>query len=221
MFRSALETSGQEFLKDTLYGVDNPGEGRGLFDEKGGLKSPEEAKRSGRISDAKFSLKFAPDIADNQRKYYDGHDIALSEDELDLAINQTAEMVSLMEKYSDILPQDKVATKAHRILVKNGSYDYSVENTTVCVRTLSYNSFVDRVSEKIGRPLSQMESFLVSQKLYDIAKEPQCLYCYVSLNRKAYNEMLLRYLDQRDAAVQAYKDAGMPEVSRTSQLYLD
>lgn len=189
--------------------------------DRGGLNTPEEAKRSGKISDVKFSLKFAPDIAENQRKYYDSHDIALTEDELDLAINQTAEMVSLMEKYSDILPQDKVATKAHRILVKNGSYDYSVENTTVCVRTLSYNSFVDRVSEKIGRPLSQMESFLVSQKLYDIAKEPQCLYCYVSLDRKAYNEMLLRYLDQRDAAVQAYKDAGMPIVSRSSELYKD
>ena len=186
-----------------------------------GVNSPEEAKKSGRVSDVKFSLKFAPDIAENQRKYYDSHDIALTEDELDLAINQTAEMVSLMEKYSDILPQDKVATKVHRILVKNGSYDYSVENTTVCVRTLSYNSFVDRVSEKIGRPLSQMESFLVSQKLYDIAKEPQCLYCYVSLDRKAYNEMLLRYLDQRDAAVQAYKDAGMPTVSRSSELYKD
>ena len=46
--------------------------------------SPEEAKRSGRISDAKFSLKFAPDIAENQRKYYDCHDIVLDEDELDI-----------------------------------------------------------------------------------------------------------------------------------------
>lgn len=51
-------------------------------------------------------------------------------------------MVDAMKPYANILPQDKVG----KTLVKNGSYDVSVENTTVCIRTLAYNSFVDMVS---------------------------------------------------------------------------
>ncbi len=175
------------------------------------------ARISGDVSDARFSLQFADTIAEGQRRFVINNDVALSQEELEMAIEQTAHMVEVMSKYKDILPEDKVG----RTLVKNGSYDLSVENTTICVRTLAYNSFVEMVSEKIGRPLTQMESFLVSQKLYDIAKEPQCLYCYVSLDRKAYNDMVLRYIDQRDTAIEAYERAGRPEITRDSQLYKD
>ena len=180
----------------------------------------------GKVNDSRFSLEFAPEIANNQREFLAAEtrrrnikkqQITLTEQELETAIAQTAEMVEAMSDKKDILPRDKVG----KTLVKNGSYDVSVENTTICVRTLSYNSFVDMVSEKIGRPLSQMESFLVSQKLYDIAKEPQCLYCYVSLDRKAYNDMLLRYVEQRDAAIKAYVDAGKPKLTKESPLYKD
>ena len=167
--------------------------------------------------DTRFSLQFSNDIADNQRKFILDNEgkVALSMEELNAAVEQTAAMVNIMSKYKNILPEDKVG----KTLVKNGSYDVSVENTTICIRTLAYNSFVDMVSEKIGRPLTQMESFLVSQKLYDIAKEPQCLYCYVSLDRKAYNDMLVRYVEQRDEAIKAYEDAGNPAVSESSELY--
>lgn len=170
--------------------------------------SPEEAKVSGKVNDAKFSIEFADNIANNQRKFVADGLSRISGEELEKAIADTAHMVNEMKPYANILPQDKVG----KTLVKNGSYDVSVENTTVCIRTLAYNSFVDMVSEKIGRPLTQMESFLVSQKLYDIAKEPQCLYCYVSLDRKAFNEMVIRYTEQRDAAIEAYEAAGKPKI---------
>ena len=170
--------------------------------------SPEEAKASGRVSDAKFSIEFADDIANKQRQFAADGLSRISSEELEKAIADTAHMVNEMKPYANILPQDKVG----KTLVKNGSYDVSVENTTVCIRTLAYNSFVDMVSEKVGRPLTQMESFLVSQKLYDIAKEPQCLYCYVSLDRKAFNEMVIRYTEQRDAALAAYEAAGKPQL---------
>ena len=169
---------------------------------------PKEAQVSGEISDANFSIEFAEDIAENQRAYVDRGNAAISAEELEKAIADTAKMVEAMKPYANILPQDKVG----KTLVKNGSYDMSVENTTICIRTLAYNSFVDMVSEKVGRPLTQMESFLVSQKLYEIAKEPQCLYCYVSLDRKAFNEMVIRYVEQRDAAIDAYKKAGEPKI---------
>ena len=170
--------------------------------------SPEEAKASGKVSDAKFSIEFADDIANKQRQFAADGLSRISSEELERAIADTAHMVNEMKPYANILPQDKVG----KTLVKNGSYDVSVENTTVCIRTLAYNSFVDMVSEKVGRPLTQMESFLVSQKLYDIAKEPQCLYCYVSLDRKAFNEMVIRYTEQRDAAIAAYDAAGKPKL---------
>ena len=173
-----------------------------------GYATPEEAKESGKVSDAKFSIEFADKIADNQRKYAADGLSRISSEEIEKAIADTAHMVNEMKPYANILPQDKVG----KTLVKNGSYDVSVENTTVCIRTLAYNSFVDMVSEKIGRPLTQMESFLVSQKLYEIAKEPQCLYCYVSLDRKAFNEMVIRYTEQRDEAIEAYEAAGKPKI---------
>ncbi len=173
-------------------------------------RNPIEAKVENKVDDLRFSLAYSDTIAKAQREYQVRSMAKISAKELDLAIEQTAEMVSIMEAYADILPQDKVTRKT---LVKNGSYDYSVENTTICVRTLAYNAFVEMVSEKIKRPLSQMESFLVSQKLYEIAKEPQCLYCYVSLDRKAYNEMVLRYIEQRDIAIADYEAAGKPVVN--------
>lgn len=175
------------------------------------FSSPEEAKESGKISDARFSIDFSGDIANKQRAYLNNGGARISSVELEKAIADTARMVDKMKPYANILPQDKVG----KTLVKNGSYDVSVENTTVCIRTLAYNSFVDMVSEKVGRPLTQMESFLVSQKLYEIAKEPQCLYCYVSLDRKAFNEMVIRYTEQRDEAIAAYEAAGKPKIPST------
>ena len=183
--RNLRREFGTELQADKGKSEDKQG---GILEEdadKRGLSeysSPEEAKESGKISDAKFSIEFAGDIANKQRKFAADGLSRISSEELEQAIADTAHMVNEMKPYANILPQDKVG----KTLVKNGSYDVSVENTTVCIRTLAYNSFVDMVSEKVGRPLTQMESFLVSQKLYEIAKEPQCLYCYVACPRNAH-----------------------------------
>ena len=56
----------------------------------------------------------------------------ITAEELEQAIADTAYMVNEMKPYANILPQDKVG----KTLVKNGSYDVSVENTTVCIRTI-------------------------------------------------------------------------------------
>lgn len=153
--------------------------------------------------DVEYSLKYNGDIAKGQLEYLEKNKAYISEEELKEAQKVTAAMVDVMIKHSSILPEDKIG----KVLTKNGSYDRSVENTTICVRTLAYNEFIDMVQEEIGRPLTQMESFLVSQKLYDIATEPQCLYCYVSLDRKAFNEMLLRYMHDRDTVIAKYNES--------------
>lgn len=120
-------------------------------------------------------------------------------------------MADLMEKNSNLLPTEVIG----KVLLKDASYGYSVENSTKCPRTLAYDELTNMVSEKVGRPLTAIESFLVSQKLYSIAVEPQCLYCYVALDRKSYNEFVGRYIDQRDQAIQKYIDAGKPKLPKT------
>lgn len=206
MYYEAAKASGNTRLAQMISGKEE--------EEDETVESPVKAKMSGKMSDAEFSLTFAEDIANNQRNFKNA---LISAEEIESAIKDTARMVEKMSKHKDILPQDKVG----KTLVKNGSYDVSVENTTVCIRTLAYNAFTDMVAEELGRPLTQMESFLVSQKLYDIAKEPQCLYCYVSLDRKAYSEMIIRYISERDEAIAAWEKAGRPNVSESSQLYED
>ena len=191
-----------------------------VFETGKTAETSEFRRKSSDFGDIRFSLQYSGDIAEGQRRYLDTHPQKITSTELKQAQNDVATMVADMIKHKDILPDD---TSRGKTLIKNGSYDVSVENTTICVRTLAYNSFVDMVAEKIGRPLSKMESFLVSQKLYDIATDPQCLYCYVSLDRKSYNDALLTYIDQRDEAIRAYKSAGMPNVKRDSRsgLYAD
>lgn len=115
-----------------------------------------------------------------------------------------------------VLPEE-VYGKGTSTIFSNGSYGRTMENLLICLRTLSYNEFTDDVKEKLGRPITAMESFLASQMLYDIAVDPQCLYCYVSLDRKAYDEFLLRYLEQRDAVVEKFKS--LKDKSDTSALY--
>ena len=173
----------------------------------------------GDISPESGSLKFSMQENDNitarTMKYYDKHhdDIEhISRAELEQANGIVDEMVDHMTPYLD-----RTNTKGLRFLPEeilgdtrfdNGSYGKTIENTTICFRTLAYIDFTNDVKEKIGRPLTVEESFLASQMLYDIAKEPQCLYCYVSLDRKAYDAFLLEYIKQRDAVITEYDALG-------------
>ena len=127
-------------------------------------------------------------------------------DECNLMIDEMREM---MEPFYDktvkgrrYLPEEVYGATT---LFDNASYGKTMENTTICWRTLAFNHFSDAVKKKLGRPLTVKESFLVSQKIYDMGTDPQCLYCYVSLDRKSYDEALLKYIEQRDKAMEDYK----------------
>lgn len=198
-----LQNAGNAFSDDIL--PQNPKKSsennQTLTDIDGNLI--DTARISKNESDNRYSLSHNPEIAKGQSDYLANHKSPITVSELADAQEITNAMVDVMMKYSSILPEDKIG----KVLTKNGSYDRSVENTTICVRTLAYNEFVDKVQEEIGRPLTQMESFLVSQKMYDIATDPQCLYCYVSLDRKAFNDMLLRYMQERDTVIDKYRNS--------------
>ena len=157
----------------------------------------------------RFSLEENENIKAKSMAYFrkNRDDIShISQKQLESANEIVDEMVDYMKPYLD-----KANNKGKRYLpeeilgdtrFQNGSYGRTIENTTICFRTLAYIDFTNDIKERIGRPLTVEESFLASQMLYDIAKEPQCLYCYVSLDRKAYDEFLLKYIEQRDGIVE-------------------
>ena len=136
---------------------------------------------------------------------------------LQVGVEAMYEMAETMLPYLEeegILPPDIPG----KTIFKNGSYGKTGENTTLCVRTLTYEDFKDRVAEKIGRPLTVSESLLVSQKIYDIATEPQCIYCYVAADRKAYDENLGKYWNEMDKYIKAMRKGGDSEALYTEYL---
>lgn len=192
------------FLQNSSKKVEKTSTSRSSLDvTEQSIKEAETDRAERKTSSARFSLKYANEIAERQFKDNEKFGFHVTDEKLSEAIESTARMVDRMSKHLDILPEDKIGKK-NETIKSNSSYDKSIENTTICVRTLSYNQFVDKVQERLGRPLTQAESFLASQKLYEIAVDPQCLYCYVSLDRKAYNEFLLRYINERDEVIGKY-----------------
>lgn len=192
-------------------------------------------------AETQFSIKIAHTLNEKSMEYAKQKGVseefmdALRKAEAD--INQMAERISqdlggdldAKRRGKRMLPeevnvQDGKPLKGYSTIFKNGSYGRTMENTLKCLRTLAYIDFVNDVKERIGRPLTSQESFLASQMLYDISVDPQCLYCYVSLDRKAYDEFLIRYLNQRDAVITAYdslsaKDKKNPKI--IDELYQD
>ena len=136
---------------------------------------------------------------------------------LQVGVESMYEMAEAMLPYLEeegILPPDIPG----KTIFKNGSYGKTGENTTLCVRTLTYEDFKDRVAEKVGRPLTVSESLLVSQKIYDIATEPQCIYCYVAADRKAYDEYLGEYWKAMDKYIKAMRKGGDSKALYTEYL---
>ena len=137
---------------------------------------------------------------------------------LDTANAMIEEMRQYMLPYLDMESKGKRFLPAEvygqSTLFDNASYGKTMENTLICTRTLAYIDFVEEVKKRIGRPLTATESFLASQMLYDIAVDPQCLYCYVSLDRKAYDEFLLRYAQQRDEVIAKWNASDKSEEAK-------
>ena len=157
----------------------------------------------------KYCLTEAHEIGNTSIRYNDRHD-KVNAAVLKVGVEVMMEMAETMKPYLDedgILPPD-TNRKNGKTLFKNGSYGRTAENTTVCVRTLTYEDFKDRVAEELGRPLTVAESLLVSQKIYDVATDPQCIYCYVAADRKAYDEYLGEYQKAMDKYIKALKDEG-------------
>ena len=103
--------------------------------------------------------------------------------------------------------------------IANSSYDGTEENTTICPRSLAAEAFVDAVSEYLGRPLTVKEQIYISQDLQGRSLTPECTYCYVATDRKAYRAFLGEYINQRDSVLQKLSDNPNSDVSRSGELY--
>ena len=103
--------------------------------------------------------------------------------------------------------------------VANSSYDGTEENTTICPRSLASEAFMDAVSEYLGRPLTVEEQIYISQDLQGRTLTPECMYCYVATDRKAYRAFLGEYVNQRDAVIQKLQADPSVDVSRSGNLY--
>ena len=160
-----------------------------------------------------YSIVRKDEVDADSYDYWQSHKDAVSEENYSRGQQAMDEMAAQMRPYygalakgNRILPLEQYGGKdAKSTIFNNASYGRTIENTLKCMRTLAYNEFTDAVKEKLGRPLTQRESFLASQMVYDIATDPQCLYCYVSLDRKAYDGFLLKYVEQRDAILEKYR----------------
>ena len=103
--------------------------------------------------------------------------------------------------------------------IPNGSYDGTEENTTVCIRSMAADALMDAVAEHLGRPLTVEDTITISQEYWRYTDQPECLYCYVAMDRKAYREFLGSYLEQRNNALADLRD-GM-DSGEAYQRYLD
>lgn len=128
---------------------------------------------------------------------------------------RTATRLREMKDNGVAIPEDIKGNTA----ISNSSYDITEENTTICPRSLAAEAFVDAVSEYLGRPLSTEEQIYISQDLQGRSLTPECTYCYVATDRKAYRAFLGEYIKQRDAVIEKLKNNPDADVSESGDLY--
>lgn len=99
------------------------------------------------------------------------------------------------------LPEDVMGNT----FISNSSYGGTEENTTVCIRSLAAQALMDQIGKALGRPLTVDETLLLSQEIANYTDKPECFYCYVATDRRAYREYLNNYLQQRADVLKKYR----------------
>lgn len=90
----------------------------------------------------------------------------------------------------------------------NESYGYSVENSTICTRSLAMELLLDRCAELMGHSLTTREAITLSQMAWSLTDEPTCQYCYVFADRLAQRQARDLYITQRDAVLESVGKIG-------------
>lgn len=165
----------------------------GLAEAAGNHKpqSPLQESRESRRYDAKYMQKAI--------EYNEAHGSPVPAEVMQDAANKRAEIAKFMNENEKALalPADIEGNTA----VGNSSYGYSQENSTVCIRSLMADEFINAISERLGRPLTEEEAIFASQEAARFTDNPQCIYCYVAMDRNAFRAFLGKYLEQRDETI--------------------
>ena len=177
------------------------GEAQVSFSEK--IASPEEIP-SGPVSpvaETQYSMKFDDDYMEAAEKVNDKTK-NVPESVMSQARKDRETIKKYLSNIADMLPPDIEGNTFY----SDSSYGGSEENSTVCVRSLAYEEFMDAIAEQLGRPLTVEDTVFISQEAMTLTDKPECLYCYVAMDRKAYREYLGKYIEQRDAFLKDVKD---------------
>lgn len=90
--------------------------------------------------------------------------------------------------------------------IPDSSYGGSEENTTVCIRSMAAQALMDIIAQDLGKPLTVQDTLMISQEIAGRVDRPECYYCYVATDRRAYREFLGDYIRQRDEVIAEYKN---------------
>lgn len=124
-----------------------------------------------------------------------GRDLGISYQDFYRAIALCNTIANRMLDPNDLayyLPEDNPG----KVEVGNASYGRSMENAMECIRSIVNNDFTDMVSEAVGRPLTVEEQLVASQILQIVNSRPECNYCYVATDRRAYRASFGTYFKQ-------------------------
>ena len=127
-----------------------------------------------------------------------------------------ARIAEFMKDIADMLPADITGNTFY----SDSSYGGSEESTTVCPRSMAYEEFLDAVADELGRPLTAEDTVFIAQEAMALTDKPECLYCYVAMDRKAYREFLGKYIEQRDAFladIRSGMEAGLVKPMKKSE----
>ena len=108
----------------------------------------------------------------------------------------------IKEAYQHLFIADNMSERKSP-LVGNDSYSGSLDNTTICTRSLTMESIVELVAQRMGRPLRNEEAIVVAQELMEYTGDrAECLYCYQANAKRGFEDALANFLDQRNTVIE-------------------
>jgi len=207
--QSAAPRRGISDTEDTTKSIES--QDKSSLSQKVENEEPLNFKEEGRAS-REFDEKYMNEAVRMNSKPEYGF---VSTDAMDKARAQRTKVKGWLDKISNLLPPDVVG----KTFISDSSYGGTEELSTVCIRTMAADELMDAIADYLGRPLTVEDTIEISQEIFKYTDKPECLYCYVAMDRKAYREFTGEYLKMRDAAIEDIK-SGMSK-EEAYQKYLN
>ena len=105
-------------------------------------------------------------------------------------------MELIMNAKPNLIPVDsgELGKNDYGPLRSNGSYHYSVDFDTICVRNMAWDEYRGTIEKRLGRPLLAAEKVALIDHLTAAGEKVVCGYCYVESNRDAFQKAKVNFL---------------------------